>query len=120
MERAPRPAFKARMPGVDIAGVTPVSRRIVGIGWALVACPIVAWFAALSADNAAGGRIGVWGAAILLLVLPAALAAGVNLALGRGGRPALAAALLAALVSAAGFVAFLIYFFLTVPDDFFT
>lgn len=59
-------------------------------------------------------------APILLLVLPAALAAGVNLALGRGARPALAAALLAALVSAAGFVAFLIYFFLTVPDDFFT
>jgi hypothetical protein len=118
--RAARPAFKAAIPGVDIAGVTPVSRRIVGIAWALVVCPIVAWFAALSADNATQGRLGVWVAPILLLVLPAALAAGVNLALGRGGRPALAAALLAALVSAAGFVAFLIYFFLTVPDDFFT
>jgi hypothetical protein len=103
----------------DIAGMSPASRRIVGIASALVACPLVAWFAALSADNATQGRLGFWLAPILL-VLPAALAAGVNLALRRGGRPALTAALLAALVSAAGFVAFVIYFFLTVPDDFFT
>ena len=76
---------------------------MVGIAWALVVCPLVAWFAAISADNATQGRLGVWGGAVLLLVLPAALAAGVNLGLGRGGRSALAAACLAALVSAAGF-----------------
>ncbi len=94
-------------------------RSIVGIAWALVACPPVGWFAALSADNATQGRLGAW---ILLIVsvFPAAHAAVVNLALGRGRRSALMAALLAMLVSAVGFAAFVIYFFLTVPDDFFT
>jgi hypothetical protein len=93
-------------------------RSIVGIAWALVACPLVAWFAALSADNATQGRLGAW-TLLILLAFPAALAAVVNLALGRGRRAALAAALLAMLVSGVGFVAFVIYFFLTVPDDFF-
>jgi hypothetical protein len=54
-----------------------------------------------------------------LFVPPAVLAAAVNLALGRGRRSASAAALLATLISAAGFVAFVVYFFLTVPDEFF-
>ena len=92
---------------------------MVGIAWALVACPLVAWFTALYADNATQGRLGAW-TLLILLVLPAALAAVVNLALGRGRRSALAAALLAMLVSGVGFAAFVIYFFLTVPDDFFT
>jgi hypothetical protein len=114
-----RPLLKPPTARDDIArGVDPASRRIAGIAWALVACPLVAWFAALSADRATHGRLGAW-AAPILLVLPAALAGAVNLALGRRRRFALAAALLAALVSAAGFAAFVIYFFLTVPDEFF-
>lgn len=61
----------------------------------------------------------MWALAIVV-ALPAALAAGGNLALRRTGRSIFAAALLAALVSMAGFVAFVVYFFLTVPDGFFT
>jgi hypothetical protein len=56
---------------------------------------------------------------LILFLLPAVLAAAVNLVLGRGRRSASAAALLAALISAAGFAAFVVYFFLTVPDEFF-
>jgi len=56
---------------------------------------------------------------LILFLLPAVLAAAVNLVLGRGRRSASAAALLAALISAAGFVASVVYFFLTVPDEFF-
>ena len=78
----------------------------------------LAWSAALSADRATHGRLGAW-AALSLFVPPAVLAAAVNLALGRGRRSASAAALLATLISAAGFVAFVVYFFLTVPDEFF-
>jgi hypothetical protein len=99
--------------------VNPAPRSIVGIAWALVACPLVAWFAALYAENETQGRLGAW-TLLILLVLPAALAAVVNLGLGRGRRSALAAALLAMLVSGVGFVAFVVYFFLTVPDDFST
>jgi hypothetical protein len=95
------------------------TRRTVGIAWAILACPLVAWFVALSADRATHGRLGAWAAAILLL-LPAAMAAAVNLLLGRSHRSAWIAALLAALVSGVGFAVFVIVFFLTVPDDFFT
>jgi hypothetical protein len=99
--------------------MTAATRRTVGIAWAIVACPLVAWFVALSADRATHGRLGAWAAAILLL-LPAAMAAAVNLLLGRSHRSAWIAALLAALVSGAGFAIFVIVFLLTVPDDFFT
>ena len=95
-------------------------RRILGITWAIVACPLVAWFVALSANRATHGRLGDWAAGAILLLLPAALAAGVNLLLGRSHRSVGIAALLAALVTAAGFAIFVAIFFLTVPDDFFT
>lgn len=90
------------------------------MAWAIVVCPLVGWSAALSANRATHGGLGDWAAGAILLLLPAALAAVVNLLLGRSHRSVGIAALLAVLVSAAGFAIYVAIFFLTVPDDFFT
>ena len=97
-----------------------MSSKRTGLVTALVVCPVVAWAAAFQANIATHGRLGTGGAAAVLLALPAVLAASANLALRRPPATVLMSALLAALVSAAGFVAFVAYFLLTVPDEFFT
>jgi hypothetical protein len=99
--------------------VNGVSRRRLGIAWALVACPLLGWVSAFFVHVAVRGRLDEL-AAVMLLVVPAALAAAVNVALGERRRWVWLASLLAALVSAAGFIAYVIWFFLTVPPEFFT
>ena len=93
---------------------------MVGITAALLGCPAVAWLVAVLANDLTDGRHGEYIVVGALAVLPAALAATFNVILGRDQRAVLVAAVLAASVSVLGFGAFVAYFLLTVPEDFFT
>jgi len=96
------------------------TNRTLGVTAALLACPAIAWLVAVLANDVTHGRHGEYIVVGALAVLPAALAAGLNAILGRDRRAVVTAAVLAALVSLLGFGAFLIYFFLTVPEGLFT
>lgn len=96
------------------------TNRTLGIAAALVACPAVAWLVACLAHYATLGRHGDYIALGALTVLPAALAAWFNAKLGRDRRGVVVAATLAVCVSLLGLGAFIVYFFLTVPEGFFT
>jgi hypothetical protein len=96
-----------------------MSVRARGLVWAVVACPIIGWATAWYADVTTHGRLGVSGGVLLLGILPAAFAASGNAMLGRGGGPAVRAALAAASICFLGIVVFALVFFLTVPPEFF-
>jgi hypothetical protein len=96
------------------------TNRKLGIAATLLGSPATAWLVALAANDATHGRHGAYIVVGALVALPAALAAWLNAILGRDRRAALTAAVLAACVSLLGFVAFVIYFLVTVPEDFFT
>ena len=98
---------------------TGETNRTLGITAALLACPAIAWLVAVLANVLTHGRHGEYVAVGALAVLPAALATWLNAILGRDRRAVLSAAALATCVSLLGFGAFVLYFFLTVPEDFF-
>lgn len=116
--RRTRPSRRGRRRTISL-DVTAASTRRIGIAWAVVACPLLAWAFTFLVPVGTRGRRDEF-AVVTLLLLPAALAGAVNVALGRRRRAVWAAALLAAFVSALGFVAYVIWFFLTVPPEFFT
>ena len=91
------------------------TNRTLGIAWAVLACPAIAWLVAVLANDATKGRYGAYVVVAALVLLPAALAAWFNATLGRERRAVVVAAVLAACVSLLGFGAFVIYFLLTVP-----
>ena len=90
-----------------------------GLTWAVLACPVIGWFALYAGDRLTHGRLGVTGALLIVIGLPALLAAAGNEVLRRSRRSLLVAAVLAAFVCAAGLVLVVLLFLLTVPDDFF-
>jgi hypothetical protein len=99
--------------------VTRANSRRAGLAWGLICCPLIAWTAALFGERATRGRLGVWDAALILLLFPAVLAGGASAALGGGRRFVWITAASAAAVTAAGVIALAIAFLLTVPDGFF-
>ena len=87
--------------------------------WALVGCPVIGWCAAWSTNDWTQGRLGTAGGVLLLVVLPATLAAVGSAQFGRSQRWAVLAGFLAAVVCLAGFFVLVLVFLLTVPSDFF-
>ena len=99
--------------------VRTVSVRVVGLLWAMVCCPVVGWAAAWHGNSATAGRLGVAGALALMGILPAAMAAGGNILLNRGTWEVVRASIAAGCLCFLGFLCFVLWFFLTVPPEFF-
>jgi hypothetical protein len=93
--------------------------RTQGLLWALVASPVVGWTTVLSLSLMTHGRVGGKTDFLLITGLPAALAYRVNAGLGRDRGEVVRAALGAAFVGVLGIAAFALWFFLTVPPEFF-
>ena len=96
-----------------------MSVRHYGLIWALVCSPIIGWIAAWSGNRLTHGRLGVTGAFVLLALLPAAVAGAGNALLGRDRGAVVLAGVWAGLICYGGFLLFVLWFFLTVPDEFF-
>jgi hypothetical protein len=96
-----------------------VSVRSRGLVWSLVCSPVIGWAAAFYGNIATHGRLGISGAVVLIAILPAAFASGGNAALRRDPGAVARAGVFAAAVCCLGSLLFVLYFFLTVPADFF-
>jgi hypothetical protein len=99
--------------------VGTMSVRLIGLLWAMVCCPLLGWAAAWYGNQATEGRLGVAGAVALMAILPAAMAAAGNALLGRSAREIARALIAAGSMSYLGFLCFVLWFFLTVPPEFF-
>ena len=93
------------------------SRRL-GLGWALVVCPVIGWFAVMRADRLSHGQLGAVGALLVLTALPGLIAIAGNAVLGRRGWSLVISAVLAAIICVAGVALFVIILLLTLSPDF--
>jgi hypothetical protein len=107
---------KAHEPTADGRGMSVRSR---GLTWALVCSPMIGWAAAWYGQRFDRG-LSVFGAFVLLAILPAVVASAGNALLGRHRGAVLRAGILGALVCYLGFLFMVLLFLLTVPDEFFT
>jgi hypothetical protein len=96
-----------------------MSVRLTGPLWAIVCCPVLGWVAAWYGNQATEGRLGVSGGVALMAILPAALAAVGNALLGRRAWEIARAFVAAGSTCYLGFLCFVLWFFLTVPSEFF-
>ena len=99
--------------------VRTVSVRRIGVIWAVVCCPLLGWAGAWYGNHATHGRLGVSGAVALMALLPASMAAAGNTFLGRSPWEVGRALIAAGLTCFLGFLCFVLWFFLTVPPEFF-
>lgn len=99
--------------------VRTMSVRAIGLLWAFICCPAFGWAAAWYGNQAIDGGLGVSGAVASMAILPAAMAAVGNALLGRRGWEVVRALLAAGSTCYLGFLGFVLWFFLTVPPEFF-
>jgi hypothetical protein len=85
--------------------------------WTFVLCPPLGWYAVYA--GTAHGQVGTTGALLLLLGVPALLAAAGAALAGRRLGSLLTSGMLAGALSGVGVVLLLAIFLLTVPDGFF-
>ena len=96
-----------------------MGNRTRGLLWAVICCPVIAWISAFFFNELVHGRVTTTHGIALFGLLPATCASVGNALLGRSLRASLSAGVIAAATCGVSFVAFVVWFVLTTPPEFF-